>query len=166
VTDDSYGKITSNGADTITTTLSGGKRNSWQVGDQFQVTQREPRTDVRKGWNTDDVFKIVNGYPGLDQIGRVQDADAKNVQPQVHVPLYEWNNTVNGKILEPHVNRGGTSPCAAVDHIKAGRDYFVNTPRPDYKPYTYPHPLTLSPTDLKETSGPLPAPDSVPKEPR
>ena len=65
----------------------------------------------------------------------------RHMQPQISAPLYEWNNRVNGERLVPQVYRGGASPCSVADHIKAGRDYFVNTPRPGYKPYTYPHPL-------------------------
>jgi hypothetical protein len=141
VTDGGYGRITSNSPDTITATLAGGTRNSWRAGDLFQVTQRAPHAGLRKHWIRGDAFKIVNGSPCLDQIGRAQDADAQHIQPQLSAPLYEWNNTLNGKNLFPEVHRGGTSPCSETDHIRAGRDYFVNTPRPGYKPYTYPHPL-------------------------
>ena len=77
VTDGSYGRIISNSPDTIAATLSGGTRNSWQVGDRFQVTQRPPHAGVRKHWIRGDAFKIVDGSPCLDQIGRVQDADAQ-----------------------------------------------------------------------------------------
>ena len=149
-TDGSYGKITSNDPETITATLSHGTHNVWHVGDLFQVTQRAPHSDVRKCWNTGDAFKIVNGSPGLDQIGRVQDADTQTIHPQVLAPLYTWNNTVNGRNLVPHVHRGGTSPCSETDHIKAGRDYFIDTPRPGYKPYTYPHPLVTGNLSLRE----------------
>ena len=128
VTDGSFGRINANTPDALTATLAGGARNSWQVGDSFQVTQRPPHAGVRKNWNTDDAFKIVNGAPCFDQIGRVQDADAQHIQPQVSAPLYTWNNTVDGKPLNPRVNRGGTSPCSVADHIQPGRDYFTDTP--------------------------------------
>ena len=72
------------------------------------------------------------------------------MHPQVLAPLYTWNNTLNGRNLVPHVNRGGTSPCSETDHIKAGRDYFIDTPRPGYKPYTYPHPLVSGSLSLPE----------------
>lgn len=52
-------------------------------------------------------------------------------------PCYSWNNWTS------------TSKHAQVDMvafgqgmIKEGRDYFNRTPKPGYKPYVYPHPLT------------------------
>jgi len=143
VTDGSYGRVLDNGPDTITARLEGGTLNAWTVGDQFQVTQVRPHGGIEKDWDTGDAFKIANGYPGLDQIGRAQDADAENLQPQLHSPLYEWNNTVNGQNLNPWVKGGGTPPHSERDHIKKNRDFFCDTPRPGYTPYTYPHPLTL-----------------------
>src|SRR5438045_2195427 len=40
--------------------------------------------------------------------------------------------------------------------IKEGRDFFNNTPKPGYTPYTYPHPLTgpLPPTNLQIAAQP------------
>ncbi|MBN1676690.1 MAG: hypothetical protein JXR37_36940 [Kiritimatiellae bacterium] len=158
VTDKSYGRITANGATTITATLKGGTRNAWQVGDVFQVTQAVPHGGVEKDWDKGDVFKITDGYPCLDQVGRAPDVEAAHVQPQLACPFYAWNNTVNGQNLNPWVKNGGVSPCGEQDHIQRGRDYFVDTPRPGYVPYTYPHPLTggavplpAAPTNLRAT---------------
>ena len=51
-------------------------------------------------------------------------------------PLYVWNNRTNGSLR-------GMECTAGCEHLKAGRDFINNgtTPKPGYKPYTYPHPL-------------------------
>ena len=82
-----------------------------------------------------------NAQAAAGQTGQPATPPREGPQITITGPLYEWNNTLNGKNLFPEVHRGGTSPCSETDHIRAGRDYFVNTPRPGYKPYTYPHPL-------------------------
>jgi hypothetical protein len=49
-------------------------------------------------------------------------------------PIYLWGNANPGIPLVSVTSRA---------HIKAGRDYIVDTPRPEYKPYQYPHPRRL-----------------------
>lgn len=51
-------------------------------------------------------------------------------------PSYSWDNKLNGIDL-PFSQHEESSP------LREGRDYF-NIPKPDYTPYVYPHPLTLS----------------------
>ena len=64
------------------------------------------------------------GYPALDQIGNPYD-------------LYVWNNISTGDA----VYANPTSNSRGIDYwLKAGRDYYT-TPKPGYRPYTYPHPL-------------------------
>jgi hypothetical protein len=67
---------------------------------------------------------------------------------QVVEPMYEWNNTVDGKDVDfaPHE-----------DITRAGEHYFNDTVAPGYTPYAYPHPLT--------TGGPLTS-DGGPGAPR
>ena len=55
--------------------------------------------------------------------------------PQEHVPFYQWNNTHEGSNIEVYVHNN----CEA--HIQENRDFYNNVERPDYTPYTYPHPL-------------------------
>ncbi len=71
----------------------------------------------------------TNGYPCNDQIGRGYN--------QTLVPYYEYNNTVNGSDADFIVS--GSS-----QHIQENRDYYNDTPKPGYTPYTYPHPLTIT----------------------
>jgi hypothetical protein len=115
VADQSVGKIRANTGDTITAALKGGKRNHWNAGDAFQVT---------------------NGYPAMDQIGRGRDAGAETVQPQTLEPVYAWNNTYNGEPCDLKVRRFYPRE---EEYLQEGRDFF-NAPKPGYTPLAYPHP--------------------------
>ena len=46
-----------------------------------------------------------------------------------------WNNTLNGRIRKP---------VSSSPRVKEGADFFNGTPKPGYRPYTYPHPLVTS----------------------
>ncbi len=74
-----------------------------------------------------------SGYPCKDQVGRSTDTDGDGIQDQE--PLYEWNNTVQSQDADVSVNDpwSCTSP-AMDDHLKEGRDFINDTPRPDYVP--------------------------------
>jgi hypothetical protein len=79
------------------------------------------------------------GYPARDQIGRSTDewlwTDENPYPPQEFVPFYQWNNTHEGSNIEVYVHNN----CGV--HIQENRDYYNNVEKPDYTPYTYPHPL-------------------------
>ncbi len=126
-TDRSGGFIVSNTANTVTASLSGGTRNSW---------------------NSGDIYVITSGYPAVDQIGRAGPTEmfaTYSVQPLS--PCYMWDNVHNEGLSTqmdvamsvPYVS--GVSPDASV-FIREGREYFNNTVKPDYDPFPYPHPLT------------------------
>lgn len=91
------------------------------------------------------------GYPCLDQIGRATDhsesgsiyEDPTGIHPQTHEPLYEWGNIADGQDADITVLEQNAVDPAMSDHIREGRDFFSDTPRPRYLPYVYPHPLTL-----------------------
>jgi hypothetical protein len=72
-------------------------------------------------------------YPCPDQVGRTTG--------QVSSPLYLWNNTYNDGLSGPSVfnNNGDCEESANV--LQEGRDFYSNTQKPGYTPYTYPHPL-------------------------
>ena len=84
---------------------------------------------------------IDHGWPCRDQIGRGGN--------QASIPLYEWNNCSGavcgsgGTPVHFGTYDGSTGDCSYMNlyHIKSGRDYFNDTQKPGYTPYTYPHPL-------------------------
>ena len=69
-----------------------------------------------------------SGYPCRDQVGVTTN--------QVSSPLYVWNNGSVSAISSV----GGTSTPEPT--IMLNRDFFVDTAKPGYVAYTYPHPLT------------------------
>ncbi len=83
-----------------------------------------------------------NGYPAIDQIGRSTDSGPGTRQELD--PLREWNNTLHGKDADIAVSGTG----AVHVHIKAGRDFLNDTPRPGYVPYAYPHPSAREDTAM------------------
>jgi hypothetical protein len=101
------------------------------------------------------------GWPCLGQIGRApgkSTAVINSGSKQTSSPFYAWNNG-----LESTCATGGGctdvvaifgSPAAYVKstpHPNGDVDFVAHSPRPNYKPYTYPHPLV---------AGTLPAPPS------
>jgi len=95
-------------------------------------------------WNTGDSYKILRATVCLDQVGRgagdLISGDTPTPQTWPHQtsePVYAWSNTLNG-------SSANTGIVSNSPHVQEGRDFFNNTPRPGYTPYTYPHPLTLA----------------------
>jgi hypothetical protein len=92
-------------------------------------------------FNTGDTYQIWKVTHSLDQPG-LGKGDLLHGLPgrpakwphQAAEPCYSWNNTA----LEDGTprNLSSTEPS-----IKEGRDFFNETPKPGYTPYTYPHPL-------------------------
>jgi hypothetical protein len=85
--------------------------------------------------------EICNGYvdgsTANGYICRMQPGTGSQNQP---APIYEWNNTLVGtmNVFNSDVDLVGEQG----DYLKEGRDYFNDTCKPGYVPYTYPHPLT------------------------
>ncbi len=91
-------------------------------------------------WSVNDPFKIVRASVCLDQVGRGKGDLISGSSPTPQAwphqeldPTYIWNNTLKGSVQ----SIGDTSV-----HIVENRDYYNNTCKPGYTPYTYPHPLT------------------------
>jgi hypothetical protein len=103
-------------------------------------------------FNSGDHFQVYYVYAALDQPGRgsgdlVQDAGQNSAGWLVTVdtvtgvpswprevlePIYCWSNTVNGALAEM---------SSVYPGLKAGRDFYNDTPMPGYTPFVYPHPL-------------------------
>ena len=64
-------------------------------------------------------------------------------------PCYSWNDiyTPTGA----HVDLALATGAFAV--LREGRDFYNNTPMPGYRPYTYPHPLTIALPPSQPSSG-------------
>lgn len=107
-------------------------------------------------WDWSDAFEIRYAYPSLDQVGRSTGNLLHNWDPplpeewpqQIQEPFYEWDNTINGV----DADIVSDSP-----HIVEGRDFFNSLVRPDYTPYTYPHPSTRSGKTLIAEAHEIPA---------
>ena len=87
-------------------------------------------------------FGRVTGT-GTDGLGRRSDETTYVGDSE---PIYMWSNTrlPTVEIFDFSPNTQCTSPDTAANYIVANRDYFTNTSKPGYTPYTYPHPLTQS----------------------
>jgi hypothetical protein len=81
-----------------------------------------------------------NGHDGL---GRTNDSVTYVGDSE---PIYVWN--ITGPTPSISTSDYGGNECSNPDHsstyIRAGRDYFVGTPKPGYKKFVYPHPLSTS----------------------
>lgn len=77
-------------------------------------------------------------YPCFDQPGYAPDSDNDGIQDSE--PVYEWGNS--GDLPEKHIKVADI--CDEVHgFIQEGRDYYINTEKPGYTPYIYPHPYTV-----------------------
>lgn len=83
-------------------------------------------------------------YPCERQIGQGYDGSKYFTDP-----VYLWNNQGTFTIAV-----GGYNPdeCGngqkISDYLQVNRDYYNNTPKPGYQPFTYPHPLRTNRLDI------------------
>lgn len=125
-------------------------------------------------FNTGDHFKLYFVSVTLDQPGRGsgdllrdngQDSKGNELvintatgvaswPREVLEPIYFWANTINGNLS----HAGSSYPG-----ILAGREYYNDTPKPNYTPFAYPHPLAAAhrlspPTDVQVSTNLPPTP--------
>jgi hypothetical protein len=118
-------------------------------------------TPAAMSFNTGEAYEIRQAYPCLDQVGWVRGtllsgnpALPQGWPNQTLEPVYEWNNTLNGY----------KAKMESLDtHIQANREFYNDTEKPGYTPFTYPHPLTQGLTQGSGGSGAtgLPAPSNL-----
>jgi hypothetical protein len=93
-------------------------------------------------FNNGDTYQIRAVFRSLDQPGMGK-GDLLSGLPaapaqwpnEVSEPLYAWGNTQNGTTITNFFSTDETG------EVIENRDFFNNTPKPGYTPFTYPHPL-------------------------
>jgi hypothetical protein len=91
----------------------------------------------------------ANGQPGTGMV-------SNNVIGSV--PIYHWNNRKNGSVITTGSGNFATQEGKMVENT----DYFVNTERPGYTPYMYPHPLRGTSPQPTPTPAPTATPPPMP----
>lgn len=103
------------------------------------LTHQATQMSFKKG-DTYQIWKIAHALdqPGLgkgDLLVGLPGRPAKWPNEGTE-PCYSWNNST--------LENGTTKDLSSTEpSIKEGRDFFNNTIKPEYKPYTYPHPLVI-----------------------
>ncbi|HEV2693549.1 MAG TPA: hypothetical protein VG347_11695 [Verrucomicrobiae bacterium] len=122
------GMVSGNTTDTMTFKTS---RSSWL---QIKFTQG-------------DGFVVHNITAMIDQPGRGQSDLLSGDSPtpvwlhHVSEPIYFWSNSLSLVYQAPtKISSKVSSPFT---QVQENRDFFNDTPKPGYTPFTYPHPLTL-----------------------
>lgn len=121
------GYVRSNTTTTATATLVGGSRQTWSAGDSYVLTF---------------------GYPAKDMCGRTSPTvfyDTYSTQPLL--PLYEFNNwyyNLSDPAVDVQFATGHIYLNVVLNNtlfVQENREFYNNTEKPSYTPYTYPHPL-------------------------
>jgi PKD repeat protein len=127
------------------------------------IRNNPARPELYGGVGSKTCCSAEEGYPCTDQIGRGHSVGTSPNMYQVADPLYVWDNMGEGNSSSDIMAAAyvGSSCSGDInDYIQPGRDYFVNSgPKPEYTPYTYPHPLT-SVTTTEPVAGFAAAPTS------
>jgi len=125
------------------------------------------RTWLQVTFAPGDSYTVHKVYPMLDQPGRGQcdllsgDSPTPVWLHQALEPIYIWGNqrSVNYNVVTPASGTVGSQ----YPNIQENRDFYNNIPRPNYSPYTYPHPLTLLTNAVTNTNAvPPPPTNSIP----
>jgi hypothetical protein len=105
----------------------------------------EPERHKPTVFNTGDTVQFYKVVAALDMPGMgMSDKLSRNIEnkprppwPNQQIePIYSWGNTLNGV-------DAGVVPRSPI--MLEGVHYFNDTPKPGYTPFTYPHPLAVSP---------------------
>jgi hypothetical protein len=134
--------ITGNTATTLTGLYHGGFNGgvTWAAGDAYEIHKVLISMDQPCRGGGD----LLATNPPINST-----TNSASWVHQALEPCYSWND-----IYTPNNTHVNISPAAAgFAVLKEGRDFFNNTPMPGYKPYTYPHPLTISLPPAQPSSG-------------
>ena len=109
--------------------------------------------------NRSDSIPCQTSYPAARQVGIGWNGVGPYSWPSVPQdgtgyfsdPVYIWGNTGAGTSdpdyyvdLDQYTPDDCGNGQVIATYLQEGRDYFVNTPRPNYAPYPYPHPLRVN----------------------
>jgi hypothetical protein len=108
----------------------GGGAN-WQPGEQYQIHKVLIAMDQACRGGGD----LITGEHPINSSTR-----SRTWPHQTLEPCYSWNDIYTPTRARVDI----TLASGAFAVLQEGRDYYNNTPMPGYKPYTYPHPLTIS----------------------
>ncbi len=79
-------------------------------------------------------------FPTIKNMATGAGPDSPNIQPHQTIEgVWEWDNDYSPAPGSGGSKLGVYEPAVLIE----GRDYFLNTPKPGYTPYTYPHPLDV-----------------------
>jgi hypothetical protein len=127
--------------------------------------------------NRADSIPCQTAYPAARQIGQGWSASSKATYGNpvlrqdgtgaITEGVYIWGNTGSETTDPNYVGLTQYSPddCGngklVTEFLKKGRDYFVDTAKPNWKPYQYPHPLhvAFSVTGARSTAAPTSTPN-------
>lgn len=132
------------------------------------MTFKPSRTpSLQISFQPNDAFTIHRVYPMMDQPG-VGQCDLLTGDSPTPVwlhftpdPMYFWGNSLAVVYQTP--TAAPATAGSGYPNVQENRDFFNNTPRPNYTPFTYPHPLTLITNSVGVTNTVVPPPtNSVP----
>jgi hypothetical protein len=136
-----FSEVTTNNADTMWYLGTGIVHNTvltFNTGDGFAVYQVHATLD-QPGRGSGDLLQN-NGYDANGNMLVINTTTGTASWPNQELePIYLWANILNNG--PPGAPGQNYSPYPT---IQEGRDFYSNTPKPDYTPFPYPHPLTLT----------------------
>jgi hypothetical protein len=126
-----------------------------------------------------DSIPCQTGYPAAHQVGQGWSASSRSAfgipavpydgTGAVLDPLYVWGNTGTETSAASYVGLNQYSPddCGHGEKVEVflqqNRDYFVNVAKPNWTPFSYPHPLRNGKSSSQITPNPAPDPAPNPK---
>jgi hypothetical protein len=128
--------------------------------------------------NRADSIPCQTAYPAARQTGQGWSASsratygnpvvAQDGKGAVTEGVYIWGNTGSETADPGYVGSTQYSPddCGngklVTEFLKKGRDYFIGTAKPNYRPYQYPHPLHTAFAGTGASRTPTPRPTPIP----
>jgi hypothetical protein len=137
ITSNTSNKMYYIGSDSASASIVPGTVMTFNSGDHFQLHLVYAALD-QPGRGSGDLLRD-NGQDSFGKLITINTVTGTSSWPrQVLEPIYCWSNILNG------------APASIISDyptLQSGRDFYNNTPKPGYTPYTYPHPLVSGSTN-------------------